>query len=310
MTEAELATGSLEDTLHTGTSSPPRKSRVRSFLPFLPLAPASLFFIAFLIAPLGVVFYYSLQSNPLIGEATEGLSFANYVYFFQRSHYVNVIFRTLRLALITTVVSVVIGYLATLVLRQMSERLGSTAVLVLAFPILAGPIVTVMGWMVMLTSTGLVGRTIALTRQLLGLPEISTRLLGTDTAVIIGMIHFNLAFVILSMLNVMLKIDPTLEEAAMNLGANRLKVFFRVILPLSLPGVLSASLISFALAMNAFVNPTYLGNRSRLVLTTQISQFMSTSFNWQMASATGVILLWISLAIIVVYNNLVNRAIK
>ncbi|MFQ5858040.1 MAG: ABC transporter permease [Anaerolineae bacterium] len=291
------------------------RARLRSLrLPALrmgwALLPASVFFLIFLIAPLGVVVYYSLQPNPLVGDAEDGLSLVNYAYFLARSHYVRVIARTLRFALLTTIGSVIIGYGAALVLRRVSERIGSTAVLVLAFPILSGPIVTVMGWMIMFTSGGVVGRSLALARGIIGLPEASTRLLGTDTAVIIGMIHFNLAFVILNLLNVMLKIEPTLEEAAMNLGANRWQTFRHVIWPLSLPGVFSASLISFALAMNAFVNPTYLGNASRLVMTTLISQFMLTAYNWQMASATSVILLWLSLVIIIVYNRVFSRAIK
>ncbi len=274
------------------------------------LGPPTLFFLIFLIAPLCVVIYFSLQPNPLVSSTDGVLSIGNYVYFLTRPQYVGVIIRTLRFAAITTIGSVLIGYMATLVLRRISGRIGSTAVLLLAFPILSGPIVTVMGWMIMLTSGGIVGRGLALARGMLGLPEASTRLLGTDTAVIIGMIHFNLAFVILNLLNVMLKIDPALEEAAMNLGARRWQTFLHIIWPISLPGVFSASLLSFALAMNAFVNPLYLGNASRLVLTTQVSQFMLTAYNWQMASATSVILIWISLFLIVVYNNVYNRAVK
>ena len=274
------------------------------------ILPALIFFTLFLIAPLGVVIYYSLLPNPLVGSGDETISVANYSYILSRPYYVQVLLRTLRFSLITTLVSVVIGYGAALVLRRLSERVGSTAVLILAFPILSGPIVTVMGWMIMFTSTGVVGRSIALGRGLLGLAEASTRLLGTDTAVIIGMVHFNLAFVILNLLNVMLKIDPALEEAAMNLGASRWHTFRHVIWPMSLPGVFSATLISFALAMNSFINPIYLGNASRLVLTTLVSQFMLTSYNWQLASATSVILLWLSLVIIITYNTIYSRSIQ
>ena len=272
--------------------------------------PALLFFVLFLIAPLGVVIYYSLLPNPLVTSGDETISIANYTYLLSRPYYVQVILRTLRFSLITTVVSVAVGYGAALVLRRLSERVGSTAVLILAFPILSGPIVTVMGWMIMFTSTGVVGRGIALGRGLLGLSDASTRLLGTDTAVIIGMVHFNLAFVILNLLNVMLKIDPALEEAAMNLGASRWRTFRHVIWPMSLPGVFSATLISFALAMNSFINPIYLGNASRLVLTTLVSQFMLTSYNWQLASAASVILLWLSLIIIISYNTIFSRTIQ
>lgn len=274
------------------------------------LFPATLFFIIFLILPLAVVTYYSLLPNALVESRDQGLSLANFTYLLSRPYYVGTILRTLRFSLITTVISVAVGYGAALVLRQLAGRIGSTVVLVLAFPILSGPIVTVMGWMIMFTSSGVVGKSVAMVRGILGMAEGSTRLLGTDTAVIVGMVHFNLAFVILNLFNVMLKIDPSLEEAAMNLGANRWQTFRRIIWPLSLPGVFTASLISFALAMNAFVNPLYLGNASRLVLTTLISQFMFTSYNWQLASTASVVLIWLSLVIIILYNKLYSRSIR
>jgi putative spermidine/putrescine transport system permease protein len=261
-----------------------------------------------LIVPLGVVTYYSLQPSDVISGVGDSI-FANYLYFLSKPHYVKVITRTLGFSVITTLISVSVGYGASFVLRNISRSIGSIAILVLTFPILSGPIVTVLGWMIMLTSGGTVGQILTFFQTTFGWENLPTRLLGTNIAVIIGMVHFNLPFVILNLFDVMLKIDPVLEEAAMNLGANRRRVFFKVILPLSLPGILSASLISFALAMNAFVNPSYLGNTSRLVLTTQISQFMRTTYNWQLASATGVILLLISLVIITFYNHFLSRMI-
>jgi ABC-type spermidine/putrescine transport system permease subunit I len=274
---------------------------------YLPLLlPAIVIFFVFLVIPMGVIFYYSLEANPLTGEG-EGLSLANYVFFFTRPHYVQTIARTLRISLLATLGSVLLGYIATLILRNVSEKAGSTAILILVFPVLSGSIVTIMGWMVMFTSSGLVGRGIALVRSLIGLPEAKTSILGTDVAVIIGLIHFTLAFVILNLLNVMLKIDRTLEEAAMNLGANRWQVFRRVIFPLSLPGIFSASLIAFSLSMSAYVNPTFLGNRARLVMTTLTSEFMLMFFNWQMASVTSVLLLLLAMFIMVFYYRLYNR---
>ena len=127
---------------------------------------------------------------------------------------------------------------------------------------------------------------------------------------ILAIVHFNLAFVILNLINVVLRIDSELEEAAMNLGANRWQTFRHVIWPLSLPGVFSASLIAFAISMNAFVVPTFLGNDARLVMTTQIVQFMRTAYNIEMASATTIILLLISMGIMVVYGRFFSRVIR
>ena len=111
----------------------------------LTIIPVGLFYFLLLFIPLVFVFYYSLQQNPHFESSPEGLSFYNYYYYFSRPHYTNVIFRTLWFAILTTVGSVVIGYSASMVLRRVMHRIGSTAVLLLAFPILSGPIVRPLG---------------------------------------------------------------------------------------------------------------------------------------------------------------------
>jgi ABC-type spermidine/putrescine transport system permease subunit I len=229
--------------------------------------------------------------------------FANFEHFFTNTYYQQVLTRTLRFALIATVLSLAIGYPASLAFRRLAERLGSTAILIITLPIFAGAIVVVVGWMSMMTSRGLIGGGLTELQRLLGLGDEPINLLETDFAVILAIVHFNLAFVILNLLNVVLRIDPELEEAAMNLGANSWQTFRHVIWPLSLPGVFSASLIAFAISMNAFVVPTFLGNDARLVMTTQIVQFMRTAYNIEMASATTVILLLISMGIMVLYGK-------
>jgi putative spermidine/putrescine transport system permease protein len=264
------------------------------------IIPTGLLYMLIVFIPTGVIAYRSLQTNDVVAQG--GL--ANYLYFFQSPYYMQSIFMTLRISLITTVISVVLGYGTSLILRYASKSLGNIAILALAFPILTGPIVTTMGWMIMFTSTGMVGQMIALIKTVLSLPDLKTNILGSDLAVIIGLVHFTLAFVILNIINVMLKIDFRLEEAAMNLGANRWQVFRRIILPLSLPGIFSASLLAFALCMSAFVNPEFLGNPARPMMTNLSAGFMLMFYNWPMASVTSVILIAISIIIMVVYNSL------
>ena len=288
----------------TGAKQPKRElpwSRI------LLLAPASIYLFIFLVLPLFVTLFHSLQPSPIVFSTKP---WANYVYFFKTNYLIRVLIRTIRFASISTIISLVLGYLVAIILRQRAEGIGSTAILILSYPILSGPIVTVMGWMSMLTSGGVVGKNLTLLFRFLGIQTEPINLLRTDTAVIMGLVHFSLPFVILNIFNVMVKIDQRLEEAAMNLGAKKWQTFWHIIWPLSLPGVFAASLIAFALSMNTYVTPTFLGNASRLVMTTQIVQFMRTSFNVEMSSTTTVILLWVSLLIIVLYTSLFTRRIK
>lgn len=271
--------------------------RTRSYL--LLIIPTGLLYLFVVFIPTGVITFGSMQPNSFVKEG----GIANYIYFFQTPLYWRAIIFTLKISFITTLISLVLGYGTSLILRYTSKSLGNSAILVLAFPILSGPIVTTMGWMILLTSKGMVGRTITFIKPIIGMPELRTNLLGTDLAVIIGLIHFTLAFVVLNIFNVMLKIDYRLEEAAMSLGASRWQVFWRVVFPLSLPGVYSASLLAFALCMSAFVNPLYLGNTSRPTLTALSSNFMLMLFNSPMAAVTSVILIALSILIMILYNS-------
>lgn len=262
------------------------------------LLPALVFFGLFFVAPLAVVAVLSTRPNELVSG---GGLFANYAYFLSHDHYLDALRRSLSLALLTTGISLVAGYLAALGLRQRMSQLGGFGGFVLLFPVLAGPIVIVLGWMSLLATRGPVN---ALLTSVLPQP---IRFLGTDLGITVGLVHFVLPFMILTLLNALLRIDPALEEAAGSLGANRWKAFWEVVFPLSLPGVISSSLLGFSLAISAFVTPYYLGGSFRMVVTTLISQFMLSTFNWQLASTSAVVLLAIALAIMAGYNFALGR---
>lgn len=269
----------------------------------LPFLPALGFLVVFLVLPLVTALYLSLSPNVLVHF--EGLTTKNYQYLFSKAYYVDVISRTLRLSFVTTVVALLIGYPTALALKALSERVGATVIIGLTFPILAGPLVVVLGWMILLIDGGPVIRT--LTTLGLGGPF---RLIGTETAVAIGLVHFTLPFVVLTIFSSLKQIPDDLLEAARSLGANRLRTFSAIVWPLSLPGVLSAVLIAFSLAASAYVSPHYLGGATRLTLTTLVAQFILATFNSEMAAAAAVVLLVIMLTVIFVFTRLVSRYIR
>jgi ABC-type spermidine/putrescine transport system permease subunit I len=199
-----------------------------------------------------------------------------------------------------------IGYPTALVLRRLHAQLGSTLILGLSFPILAGPIVVVLGWMLLLPRGGPINNLL----MTLGFISHPVQFIGTETAVVLALIQFVLAFVILNIFNSMLRIDPSLVEAANSLGASPLRAFWHVTWPLSMPGVFSASILAFSLAIGAFIAPHYLGGETLLVATTLVAQFMMTAFNWELASTATVVLVTMSLAIIFVYNRTTTRVIE
>jgi ABC-type spermidine/putrescine transport system permease subunit I len=261
------------------------------------------FLTLFLVLPLAATAWLSLSPNVLIKFDGPGLD--NFAYLIGKAYYVDVLWRTVRVALATTLAALVLGYPAAYVLRAVSERLGSTMVIGLTFPILAGPLVVVLGWMILLSDGGPLIRPLVR----LGLTG-PLHLLGTDTAIVIGLVHFTLPFVILTLFASLKQIPGDALEAARSLGAGRWQVLRFVVWPLSLPGVVSAALIAFSLAASSYVSPHYLGGATELTLTTLVAQFILATFNGPLAAAAAVMLLGVMAAIIFGFTALTARAIR
>jgi putative spermidine/putrescine transport system permease protein len=163
----------------------------------------------------------------------------------------------------------------------------------------------VIGWLYLMTGSGPINEVLMST----GLIHAPLQILGSDTAIIIAMTQFTLPFVVLSLLDSLLKIDQSLTEVASSLGANPAQVFWHVIWPLSLPGVAAALIISFSLSVSAFVAPRYLG-AGRLVVTTLIEQFLFTTFDMPMATAVGSLLVLLSFVIMFAFSTILSIRIE
>ena len=295
----------------TGESSSARRDGTRraeilrrlSKSPWLPLGPALLFLFVFLVLPLLVTLFTSLQPNILLDLPEDHLGLENYAYIAQTSFYLQVLARTLRICAFTVVFAVLIGYPTAYLLRRYAARLGGLPLLVLSFPMLAGPLVVVLGWMILLADGG----PINLWLISLGLIETPLRILRSEIAIVISLVQFTLPFVVLNIFNALSQIDRHLIEAAGGLGAGAWQSFWHVTLPLSLPGVLSASIIAISLAASAFVGPAYLGGGAKLVMTTLIAQVMLGSYNLPLAATIAVVLLVIVLGVIVASNAILTR---
>jgi len=242
------------------------------------LMPAALLLVVFLIIPLSVTVWMSLSPNVLV--KFQGHTFANYTYVFGRSYYIQVLWRTVRIAAETSSIAFLLGYPAALALRYVPPALSNAFVLAVTLPVLCGPLVVILGWMILLSRGGPLG-------SLVG----DLQLLGSEWGIVVAQVHFLLPFVVLSLVNVLHGIPDELLDAARSLGAGPVRRFLRIILPLSLPGILSALIIGFSLATGAFVAPHYLGGPGDLTLATLISQFVMATFNGQLAATVSILLL-------------------
>lgn len=265
--------------------TPARETTTRGrWTPYLLLAPSVVLVAGLLVVPLLIVAVSSLQPNVLL--KFEGPAFDNYTYLADKAFYLKVLWRTIWLAGLSTLIAVPVGYGAALVISGLPAKHQNLALMALTFPILAGPLAVVLGWMALLTDGGpIFGPLIAM--GLIG-PQ---RLLGSPAAVVIGMVQFVLPFAVLTIYTAITRIPAALSEAAASLGAARWTRFKEVILPMSAPGLVSAAVIAFSLSASSYVAPYYLGGPGQQTLTTLVSQFILATYNSQLAAATAVVLL-------------------
>jgi putative spermidine/putrescine transport system permease protein len=269
----------------------------------LMLLPGILLLVLVIGVPVAFIFASSLEPNVLL--MFDGPALDNYRYLAGRTYYVDVVVRTLEQAALTTLIAVPLGYLAAMTLRELGGRMGNLAVIGTTFPILAGPLVVILGWMSLLPDGGpLLG---PLVRAGIIAPQ---RLLGTPFAVVLSLVHFTLPFAMLTLFTALRQIPSPLYEAAASLGAGPLRSFLRVTLPLSLPGVQAAAIIVFSLAASSYISPHYLGGAAELTLTTLIAQFVLATYNSPLAAASAVVLLALMLAVIVALSKLFSRMIR
>lgn len=267
--------------------------------------PPTVFLLAAFFLPLAflmVISLYRFDAGLIIPDVT----LANYQKFFTDSFYLEGLFRTIRLAGIVALVVTVLSYpIAYFLTRTRSRFKGLLIALVLA-PELSGVVLRTYGWIVILEDRGLIN-TILLNLNLIERP---LRLAQSFTGVAIGLTHVLLPFAILAIFSTLQTIDPVLERASQNLGANRVKTFFRVLLPLSLPGVIGAFFLTFTISASAYATPAILGGSGFHVLATLIYQQLLFFLNWPLASVMSLVLLVAVLLVALLGNRLETRVEK
>jgi len=228
--------------------------------------------------------------------------FTNYLKFFTDSFYLNILITTISISLKTTCIVLILGYPVAYFLARTTSRFKNTMMIMLLFPFLVSAVVRSYGWMVILGTKGL------LNQFLLGIGIIDTplKILYTSNAVIIGLVHLLLPYMILSITGVIQGIDRNLEYAAASLGYHPLKTFFKVLLPLSLPGIISGCTLVFTLSMIAYVTPRLLGGARFRMMSTMVFQEVNVNFNWGLASAISYILLFTILLFLFIFTCATN----
>ena len=293
MTDAALAHGPVAE-----------KRRGEGLTAAALITPATIFVAFCLLAPLAILFRYSLNEFvPAKKMMVEAVTVANYVKFFTDPYYTSILLTTVRVAVMVTAVCLVLGFPLAYVVARTQSRFKHLLIISIILPLFVGNAVRAAGWMVAFGNKGLINA------SLMGLGALSQPLeiMFTEPAVIIGITAVNLPFMVLTLQSVIEGIDRSVEEAAFNLGATPWQMARRVLFPLAMPGILAGTILTFILAMNAYATPVLLGGpRFQMMGPLVYGQFVQQN-NWPFGGAIAFILMTATLILTLAANFLVQQ---
>ncbi|WGW11529.1 ABC transporter permease [Saxibacter everestensis] len=267
------------------------------------LLPGVLGLLLGFILPILVMLRMSLNTNAAGGQLVSSFSLASYQAALADPFYWQVIGNTLLLGLGCGLMATVLSYpLALFLIRTTSKWKGVLIALAIA-PLLTSAVARTYGWIAILGDQGVINDAL-LSIGFIDTPwRLSNNLLGTT----IALVEILMPYSILAMVSGFGRINSSLEDAAGSLGASKLKTFFRITLPLSLPGVFTGFLLVFVLAISSFVTPRLLGGGRVFILATEVYNEATQTLNWPLASALSVILLVVFGVLVGIYQRAIAK---
>lgn len=282
-----------------------QRGRQRTQLGLL-LGPTSLLLGIFLICPLAIMVLYSFLAPGLYGGVEwvyyphnygRILGFADPMFEEFDPVYFGIFLRSLRIAVTTVVVTLLVCYPAAFLVSRLPDRWKSFCLFLITLPFFASLIVRLFIWVLILKQTGFIN--VAL--QTLGLISRPLEMIYTEGAIILGMVYIFIPFMFLPVYASVEKLDWSLVRASQDLGANPVQTFLRVILPLTLPGIVGGSIIVFIPALGNFVVPAVLGGAKVLMLGNLIEQQFLAARNWPFGAALAMLVMTVVLALLFFY---------
>lgn len=229
-----------------------------------------------------------------------------YIDFFKDSYFMAVLGRTLSISLIVTIFCAVLGLPAAYVISGVSKKWRGILIALTLFPLLTNSVIRSFAWITILGKNGVINNLL----MMFGVINEPLSLLYTDFSIIIGSVYLFLPTMIMTLVGVLENIDDDLLEAAATLGLSPLKGFFKIILPLSLPGMIVGSILVFTGTLTAYTTPQLLGGNKKMMLATLLYQRATTLGDWTSASVIALVMTVITFAVMKALNLLAKSMDK
>ena len=282
-----------------GTPLVERRGRAGAAMPLL--APATLMVLIFLALPLLILMRYSFNRFIPGQFMVEALTPENYSKFFTDPYYFVVLRTTLAMSFAVTLACLVLAFPLAQLITRASARWKPALIILVIVPLFIGNAVRAAGWMVAFGQKGLVNTALGA----IGIPPIT--LMYTPLAVFFGIISVNLPYVVLTLQSVLEGIDAHMAEASQSLGASRFETWRLVTLPLAMPGLIAAAVLSFILTMNAYATPLLLGGPQFQMMAPVVATTIISQNNWPFGASVAFILMTVTLCLTALMNLIVLR---
>lgn len=281
--------------------------RLRLSPAFVLTAPAYLWLTATVFLPLSAMAYFSFLSDVPFGDRVAELTLENYAAFFEKDFYRTLMLRSLRLGAEVTLYCFLIGFpCAYFLAKGIRGRSREALFLLVILPFWSNGLVRIFSWTMVLRGDGVLDRTLGAV-----VPGMeSTNLMFSYPAIVIGLVHSYLPYMVLTCYLSLQAIDDSLIEAARSLGANRATILRRLILPLALPGIFAGAVLIFVPVVGSFMEPRILGGRVGTFIGTIIEDQFVAVFNWPLGAALSFIMLSLVLVVLAVTFPLLRRATR
>ncbi len=281
-----------------------RAARRRNYASHLLTAPALAWLLVFFLVPYLIVLIYSFLSTDIY-DVSFKFSFAAYRQLLS-GMYLRPFYLAFRLAFITTLACLLLGFPVAYYIARAGEKIRNTLLILIIIPFWTNLIIRIFSWRIFLSYNGVMNSAL----MKLGLISAPLELLRTDFSVLLVMVYVYLPYMILPLFSVLEKLDFTLLQAAMDLGASEVKAFFRITLPLAAEGIFAGALLVFIPALGAYLIPQLVGNQQSLYVGQVITyKIKNIPRNWPMASAMSFALLILVAVLLLAMYALYRRRI-
>jgi spermidine/putrescine transport system permease protein len=269
------------------------------------ITPAYLWLTVAIFLPLSAMLFFSVLSEAPFGERQWFFTIQNYVDFFEKDVYRLLLWRSLKLGLTVTGLCILIGFPCAYVLAKVIKGRSRVALFLLVIlPFWSNSLVRIFSWAIVLRGNGILDRSLDVLLPF----DVSVNLMFSYPAIVIGLVHSYVPYVILTSYLALQAIDDSLIDAARSMGAPIRTILMRIILPLSLPGLLAGAVLIFVPVVGSFMEPRILGGRAGTFYGTVIEDQFTAVFNWPLGAALSFILLGVVLLILLVARPILKRA--